>query len=124
MVSNKIVQLREDVHFRVLRLFESPLDASQREVAEKLGVSQGAIKFCAKALLIGKVNIKLANFKASPRRANLASNFFTPEGLAHCAVISAQVIERKTLEPEALKCDLPKVVTHVLCKRQFEGTSR
>ena len=39
------------MHFRVLRLLEARPDASQREIAEELGVSLGAINFCVKALI-------------------------------------------------------------------------
>ena len=67
MVSDKIAQQREDVHFRVLRLLERRPDASQREIAEELGVSLGAVNFCVKAL-IDKGHIKLANFKASKNK--------------------------------------------------------
>lgn len=67
MVSSKIVQQREGVHFRLLRHLECRPDASQREIAEELGVSLGTVNFCVKAL-IAKGHIKLANFRASKNK--------------------------------------------------------
>lgn len=89
MASDKIAQQREDVHFRVLRLLESRPDASQREIAEELGVSLGAINFCVKAL-IDKGHIKLANFKASKNKLGYVY-VLTPEGIAQRARLTALV---------------------------------
>ena len=107
MVSDKIAQQREDVHFRVLRLLESRPDASQREIAEELGVSLGAINFCVKAL-IDKGQIKLANFKASKNKLGYVY-VLTPEGIAHRAQLSAGFIKRKTAEFEAIQAELEQL---------------
>lgn len=107
MVSDKIAQQREDVHFRVLRLLESRPDASQREIAEELGVSLGAINFCVKAL-IDKGHIKLANFKASKNKLGYVY-VLTPEGLAHRAQLAAGFIKRKLAEFEAIQAELEQL---------------
>ena len=41
MIDDKIATRREDVRFRVLRLIEKRPEASQREIADALGVSVG-----------------------------------------------------------------------------------
>jgi predicted transcriptional regulator len=51
MVSDKIAQLREDLHFKVLHLLESRPDLSQGEIAEEVRVSLGAVNFCVTALI-------------------------------------------------------------------------
>ena len=107
MVSDKIAQQREDVHFQVLRLVESRPDASQREIAEELGVSLGAINFCVKAL-IDKGHIKLANFKASKNRLGYVY-VLTPEGFAHRARLAVDFIERKMAEYEAIRAELEQL---------------
>lgn len=107
MASKKIAQQREDVHFRVLRLLESRPDASQREIAEELGVSLGAINFCVKAL-IDKGHIKLANFKASKNKLGYVY-VMTPEGLAHRAQLAAGFIKRKIAEFEAIQAELEQL---------------
>lgn len=105
--SDKIAQQREDVHFRVLRLLESRPDASQREIAEELGVSLGAINFCVKAL-IDKGHIKLANFKASKNKLGYVY-VLTPDGIAHRAQLASRFIERKLAEYEAIRCELEQL---------------
>lgn len=107
MVSNKIAQQREDVHFRVLRLLESRPDASQREIAEELGVSLGSINFCVKAL-IDKGHIKLANFKASKNKLGYVY-VLTPEGIAHRSRLAAGFIKRKMAEFEAIQAELEQL---------------
>lgn len=107
MVSDKIAQQREDVHFRVLRLLEGRPDASQREIAEELCVSLGAINFCVKAL-IDKGHIKLANFKASKNKLGYVY-VLTPEGIAHRARLAAGFIERKMAEFEAIQAELDQL---------------
>ena len=107
MVSDKIAQQREDVHFRVLRLLERRPDASQREIAEELGVSLGAVNFCVKAL-IDKGHIKLANFKASKNKLGYVY-VLTPEGIAHRAKLAAGFIKRKMAEFEAIQAELDQL---------------
>lgn len=107
MVSDKIAQQREDVHFRVLRLLETRPDASQREIAEELGVSLGAINFCVKAL-IDKGHIKLANFKASKNKLGYVYAL-TPEGIANRAQLAAGFIRRKMAEFEAIQAELEQL---------------
>ncbi len=107
MASDKIVQRREGLHFRVLRLLECRPDASQRELAEELGVSLGAINFCVKAL-IGKGHIKLANFKASKNRLGYVY-VLTPEGITHRAQLATRFIKRKRAEFEAIQAELEQL---------------
>lgn len=104
MASSKIAKQREDVYFRVLRLLESRPDASQREIAEELGVSLGATNFCVNAL-IEKGHIKLANFKASKNKLGYVY-VLTPEGIAHRAQLAAGFIKRKMAEFEAIQAEL------------------
>ena len=41
----------EDLHFRVLKLLQDDPDLSQRELANQLGVSNGKLHYCMKALI-------------------------------------------------------------------------
>lgn len=107
MVSDKIAQQREDVYFRVLHLLERRSDASQREIAEELGVSLGSINFCVKAL-IDKGHIKLANFKASKNKLGYVY-VLTPEGIAHRTQLAAGFIKRKMAEFEAIQAQLEQL---------------
>lgn len=104
MVNDRIAQQREDVHFRLLLLLESRPDATQREIAQELGVSLGAINFCVKAL-IDKGHIKLDNFRASKNKLGYVY-VLTPEGVTHRAQLAAGFIKRKMAEFEAIQAEL------------------
>lgn len=104
MVKSKVLQHREEVHFRVLHLVAQRPDASQREIAEQLGVSLGAINFCLRALL-EKGHLKLANFKASKNKLGYVY-VLTPEGITQRAALAAAFIARKREEYEAIQAEL------------------
>lgn len=107
MVSDKVARQREDVHFRVLRLIEKRPDASQREIAEELGLSLGAVNYCLRALL-QKGHVKLANFKASKNKLGYVY-VLTPEGIADRTGLAARFIERKVAEYDAIKVELEQL---------------
>lgn len=104
MVNDKVLQHREEVHFRVLHLVAQRPDASQREIAEQLGVSLGAINYCLRALL-EKGHLKLANFKASKNKLGYVY-VLTPEGITQRAALAAAFIARKRAEYEAIQAEL------------------
>ncbi len=57
-----------DVHFRVLHLLEEEPSLTQRELAEKLGISLGGVNYCLKSLIdIG--HIKSGNFSKNPDKS-------------------------------------------------------
>lgn len=104
MVNDKVMQHREEVHFRVLHLVAQRPDSSQREIAEQLGVSLGAINYCLRALL-EKGYLKLANFKASKNKLGYVY-VVTPEGIARRALLAAAFIARKRAEYEAIQAEI------------------
>ena len=67
---NKI-KSNED-HLELLRKIEKNPDASQRELAVKMGFSLGKLNYCLRALR-HKGLIKIKNFKKNPKKIN---NFF------------------------------------------------
>ena len=40
-----------NLHFRVLQLIEEKSNITQRELAEKLGISLGGVNYCLKSLI-------------------------------------------------------------------------
>lgn len=94
----------EDLHFRVLKLLQDQPDLSQRELADKLGVSNGKVHYCMKAL-IDKGLVKLANFASSKHHLGYAY-LLTPTGIAQKAAMTSRFLKRKTAEYEALKAEI------------------
>lgn len=87
-----------------MRVLEIRPEASQREIAEELGVSVGAVNYCVKAL-IGKGHVKVANFKASKNKLGYVY-VLTPEGIAHRAILGARFIKLKMAEYKAIEAEL------------------
>lgn len=94
----------EDLHFRVLRLLQDNPDLSQRELAERLGVSNGKLHYCMKAL-IDKGLVKLGNFAQSKHHLGYAY-LLTPKGIAQKASMTSDFLKRKMAEYEALRREI------------------
>lgn len=96
--------LQEDTHFRVLRLLSEHPDLSQRQLAERLGISLGAVHYCLKALA-AKGHIKAQNFAANPNKLHYVY-LLTPSGLKAKAELTGSFLNRKLREYEALKQEI------------------
>jgi EPS-associated MarR family transcriptional regulator len=94
----------EDLHFRILKLVAEKPDLSQRELAERLGVSNGKLHYCMRAL-IDRGLVKLSNFAHSKHHLGYAY-LLTPAGIAHKASITGRFIKRKMAEYEALQQEI------------------
>ena len=103
MTSKRLEHL-EDLHFRVLRLLEDRPDMSQRDLAERLGVSNGKLHYCMRAL-IEKGLVKLGNFASSKHHLGYAY-LLTPKGIAQKASMTTRFLKRKMAEYEALQAEI------------------
>lgn len=103
-MASKHPQDVEDLHFRVLKLLEDHPDLSQRELADKLGVSNGKLHYCMRAL-IDKGLIKLGNFAESKHRLRYAY-LLTPAGVAQKTGMARRFLKRKMAEYEALQAEI------------------
>tara|TARA_B110000003_G_C16289974_1_gene394521 strand:+ start:249 stop:560 length:312 start_codon:yes stop_codon:yes gene_type:complete len=75
---------------------QNDANASQRQIAQKTGLSIGKVNYCLKALIdIGF--IKVDNFNKSTQKINYAY-ILTPKGIKEKAVITKQFIIKKKLE--------------------------
>lgn len=100
-------KLREDVHFRILRLLQDNPEMSQRDLARAVGVSTGGIHYVLTAL-VDKGMLKLGNFTASVDKRRYAYKL-TPQGIAEKARLTRNFLIRKTAEYEALKAEIEEV---------------
>ena len=94
----------EDLHFRVLKLIQDHPDASQRELADRLGVSNGKLHYCMRALM-EKGLVKLGNFAQSKHHLGYAY-LLTPKGIAQKASMTSDFLKRKIAEYEALRAEI------------------
>jgi EPS-associated MarR family transcriptional regulator len=97
-------QLQEDTYFRVLRMLQDDPDMTQREIAEKLGISTSGLNYCLKAL-IDKGWVKMQNFSQSKNKFGYIY-VLTPQGIAEKAVLANRFLKRKMAEYEILKAEI------------------
>ncbi len=97
-------QLQEDTYFRVLRMLQDNPDMTQREIAEKLGVSTSGLNYCLKAL-IDKGLVKVQNFSQSKNKFGYIY-VLTPQGLAEKAQLTGRFLKRKMQEYEELRKEI------------------
>lgn len=103
-MASKHHQELEDLDFRVLHLLQDRPDLSQRELASRLGVSNGKLHYCLRAL-IEKGMVKLGNFAGSRHRLRYVY-ILTPAGIAQKAGLARRFLTRKMAEYDALKAEI------------------
>jgi EPS-associated MarR family transcriptional regulator len=103
-MTSRQAKLQEDTYFRVMRILQENPDLTQRELAEKLGISVGGLNYCLKALM-EKGLVKMKNFAASKNKFGYVY-VLTPTGMAEKAAITHRFLQRKVAEFEALKAEL------------------
>jgi EPS-associated MarR family transcriptional regulator len=103
MISRQ-AQIQEDTYFRVMRILQENPDLTQRELAEKLGVSVGGLNYCLKALM-GKGWVKMQNFQVSKKKFKYVY-LLTPQGIAEKVALTTRFLERKMQEYKTLKAEI------------------
>lgn len=104
----------DEAHYKLLRLIESRPDATQRELAQALGVSLGKVNYCVNAL-IEKGFVKARNFRNSHNKLAYAY-LLTPRGIEQKTAVTVQFLRRKVNEYEALRREIAEL------KREVEST--
>ncbi len=105
-MASKKTQTRthEDTYFRVLRILKENPDLTQRELAEKLGVSVGSLNYCLRAL-IERGWIKMQNFSQSKNKFGYVY-ILTPKGILEKAALTSNFLKRKLTEYETLQSEI------------------
>jgi EPS-associated MarR family transcriptional regulator len=103
-MTSRQAKLQEDTSFRVMRILQENPDFTQRELAEKLGISVGGLNYCLNALM-EKGLVKMKNFANSKNKFGYVY-VLTPSGLAEKAAITHRFLHRKMDEYEALKGEI------------------
>ena len=98
---------RDMVRFRVLQAIQNNPKASQRELANELGVSLGSINYCIKAF-VDKGLIKVDSFLKSDNKRGYAY-YLTPQGVVEKGEITVEFLNRKKAEYELLKQEIKEL---------------
>ena len=100
-------QRQQETHFKVMQLVDADPSISTREIANKVGISNGSAYYCVTAL-IDKGFVKLKNFTQSKTKANYIYEL-TPRGIRVKAAMTVQFLERKRDEYNGLKAEIEKL---------------
>ena len=111
-------QSQEDTYFRVLHILKENPDLTQRELAEKLGVSVGSLNYCLKAL-IKKGWIKMQNFSQSKNKFGYVY-ILTPKGISEKAALTSDFLKRKLSEYESLKLEIESLNLDLQSKHEHK----
>ena len=100
-------QQQEDTRLKVMRLLDEDPSISTREIARKVGISNGAAYYCVTAL-VDKGFVKLKNFARSQTKSNYIYEL-TPRGIRAKAALTVSFLERKRHEYEDLKLEIERL---------------
>ena len=106
-MASRQVNLQEDTNFRVMRILQENPDLTQRELADKLGVSVGGVNYCLNALM-EKGWVKMQNFRHSKNKFGYVY-ILTPGGLVEKAALANRFLKRKIDEYEALRIEIEAI---------------
>ncbi len=90
-----------------MRLLDENPSISTRQIANKVGISNGAAYYCVTAL-VEKGLVKLKSFTQSKTKANYIYQL-TPRGLRAKAALTGSFLERKRHEYEDLKVEIERL---------------
>jgi EPS-associated MarR family transcriptional regulator len=99
--------LTDEYRYRILKLLEADPGASQRKLADQLGISLGRVNFCLQAL-IEKGLIKANNFRNNANK-RVYLYLLTSKGIEEKARVTMRFLKSKLAEYEALKHELEEL---------------
>jgi EPS-associated MarR family transcriptional regulator len=107
----------QELEYRALKILEQQPDLTQRQLAEKLGVSLGKTHYLVKSLIdVGWV--KLDNFQRSDNKWGYAY-LLTPRGIVEKAAITARFLVRKQREYNELQQEIAQLQKEVRQQRDL-----
>jgi EPS-associated MarR family transcriptional regulator len=98
------LMLTDEYRFKLLQLLEANPQASQRELADALGISLGKVNYCVKAL-IERGLVKARNFTNS-RNKRAYIYYLTPQGMREKARVTVRFFRQRMQEYEALQREI------------------
>ncbi len=104
-------QRQQETNFKIIRLLDEYPSISTREIAHKVGISNGAAYYCVTAL-IEKGLVKLENFTKSKTKTNYIYGL-TPRGIRAKAALTVQFLDRKKEEYSELKLEIERLESEI-----------
>ena len=98
---------QEDAKFRVFQIINENPQMTTREIAQKVGISNGSAYYLLTSL-IDMGFIKISNFKESSQKIKY-SYFLTPKGVREKSLVTSKFLMRKKQEYELLKKEISEL---------------
>ena len=98
---------QEDAKFRVFQIINENPQMTTREIAQKVGISNGSTYYLLTSL-IDMGFIKLSNFKDSSQKIKY-SYLLTPKGIREKSLVTSKFLVRKKQEYQQLKKEIIKL---------------
>ena len=96
--------MKDEIAYKLLKLIEAEPHLSQRDIAQKMGVSLGKTNYCLKAL-IDKGFVKFQNFYNNKKKSAYIY-FLTPKGIEEKTEVTYRFLKRKINEYESIKLEI------------------
>ena len=110
-MTSRQAKIQEDTHFRIMSILQENPDLTQRELAEKLGMSVGGLNYFLNAI-IDKGLVKMQNFSNSKSKFKYVY-LLTPTGIAEKVALTTRFLSRRLEEYEALKLEIETLKSEV-----------
>jgi len=101
----------QEIHYRLLKVLSRDADLTQRQMAQKMGISLGKVNFCLSELA-KKGFVKVNRFKGSNNKLKYIYAV-TPRGVEEKARITLSFLRRKTREYEEIKRQIRQLAQEV-----------
>ena len=103
--------MNEEHHYRVLKHLAANPQATQRDLAQALGLSLGSANYCIRAV-IDRGWVKVQNFRNS-RNKRAYAYLLTPDGLAAKVHLTVHFLQRKRAEHAALQREIEQLTAEL-----------
>ena len=101
----------DSIHYHLLKQIQDNPGITQRQLAQKSGISLGKTNYCINAL-IEKGLVKVDNFKNSKNRSAYLYKL-TPKGLEEKSKVTFRFLQRKLEEYEAIKSEIEELKVEI-----------
>ena len=98
---------QKDAKFRVFQIINENPQLTTREIAQKVGISNGSAYYLLTSL-IEMGFVKLSNFKGSSQKIKY-SYLLTPKGIREKSLVTSKFLVRKKKEFELLKKEITEL---------------
>jgi len=99
--------MQESLKYKILKSISENPKITQRQLADKLGISLGKTNYCLHAI-IEKGWVKADNFRQSSHKSRYLYRL-TPHGLEEKARVTARFLKQKLREYEEIKTEIEEL---------------